>query len=109
MKGIVMKPATQMETDEVINQLFDIDVHQEDNENGEYDIPIAPNQIPVQPVGTVPKTNTDTQATTKEAEDNNIKPLLLPRVLGTAIKIETLANNEKPNQNRKCSKLWNIN
>ena len=86
-KGIVMKPATQIETDEVINQLLDIDVHQEENENDEYDVPIAPNQIPVQPVGTVPKTNTDAQATAKYAEDNNIKPLLLPRVLGTAIKI----------------------
>ena len=95
MKGIVMKPAMQMETDEVINQLLDIDVHQEDNKNGEYDVPIAPNQIPVQPVGTVPKTNTDVQATTKDAEDNNIKLLLLPRVLGTAIKIETPANNKK--------------
>ena len=61
-----MKPATQMETDEVINQLLDIDVHQEDNDNGEYDVPIVPNQIPVQPVGTVPKTNTDAQATTKD-------------------------------------------
>ena len=46
MKGIAMKPAMQMETDEVINQLLDIDVHQEDNENGEYDVPLAPNQIP---------------------------------------------------------------
>ena len=42
MKGTVMKPATQMETDEVTNQLLDIDVHQEDNETGEYDVPIVP-------------------------------------------------------------------
>ena len=103
-KGTVMKPAMQMETDEVINQLLDIDVHQEDNETGEYDIPIVPNQIPVQPVGTVPKTNTDVQATTKDAEDNNIKPLLLPRVLGTAIKIETLANNKKSKPKQKVFK-----
>ena len=103
-KGIVMRLAMQMETDEVINQLLDIDVHQEDNENGEYDIPIALNPIPVQLVGTVPKTNTDAQATTKDAEDNNIKPLLLPRVLGTAIKIETRANNEKPKPKPKVFK-----
>ena len=55
-------------------------------------------------MGTVPKTNTDTQATTKDAEDNNIKPLLLPRVLGTAIKIETPANNEKPKPKPKVFK-----
>ena len=103
-KGTVMKPATQMETDEVIKQLLDIDVHQEDNETGEYDIPIALNQIPVQPVGTVPKTNTDAQTTAKDAEDNNIKLLLLPRVLGTAIKIETSANNEKSKSKPKVFK-----
>ena len=104
MKGIVMKPTTQMETDKVINQLLDIDVHQEDNDNGEYDVPIAPNQIPAQPGGTVPKTNTDAQATTKDAEDNNIKLLLLPRVLGTAIKIEIPANNKKPKPKPKVFK-----
>ena len=103
-KGTVMKPAMQMETNEVINQLLDIDVHQEDNETGEYDVPIAPNQIPVQPVGTVPKINTDTQATAKDVEDNNIKPLLLPRVLGTAIKIETSANNKKSKSKPKVIK-----
>ena len=103
-KGTVMKPAMQMETDEVINQLLDIDVHQEDNETGEYDVPIAPNQIPVQSVGTVPETNTDAQTTAKDAEDNNIKPLLLPRVLGTAIKIETSANNEKSKSKPKVFK-----
>ena len=58
-------------------------------------VPIALNQIPAQPVGTVLKTNTDAQATTKDAEDNNIKSLSLPRVLGTAIKIETPANKRK--------------
>ena len=99
-----MKPATQMETDEVINQLLDIDVQQEDNETGEYDVPIAPNQIPVQSVGTVPEANTDAQTTAKDAEDNNIKPLLLPRVLGTAIKIETSANNEKSKSKPKVFK-----
>ena len=103
-KGTIMKRATQMETDEVINQLLDIDVHQEDNETGEYDIPIAPNQIPVQPVGTVPKTNTDAQTITKDAGNNNIKPLLLPRVLGTAIKIETSANNENSKPKTKVFK-----
>ena len=103
-----MKPATQMETDEVINQLLDIYVHQEENDNGEYDVPIVPNQILVQPVGTVPKTNTDAEATTKDAEDNNIKPLLLPRVLGTAIKIETPANNEKPKLKPKVFKTVGI-
>ena len=103
-KGIVLKPAMQMETDKVINQLLDIDVQQEDNETGEYDVPIAPNQIPVQSVGTVPETNTDAQTTAKDAEDNNIKPLLLPRVLGTAIKIETSANNEKSKSNPKVFK-----
>ena len=55
-------------------------------------------------MGTVPKTKTDTQATTKDAEDNNIKLLLLPRVLGTAIKIETPASNEKPNPKPKVFK-----
>ena len=99
-----MKPATQKETDEVINQLLNIDVHQEDNENDEYDVPLAPNQIPVQPAGTVPKTNNDAQATATDAEGNNIKLLLLPRVLGTAIKIETPANNEKPNPKPKVFK-----
>ena len=32
-EGTVMKPTTQRETDEVINQLLDIDMHQEENEN----------------------------------------------------------------------------
>ena len=95
VKGTVMKPAKQKETDEVINQLLDIDMHPEDNKNDEYDVPLAPNQIQVQPSGTVQKTNKDEQATTADAEGTNTKPLLLPRVLGTAIKIETPANNEK--------------
>ena len=94
-KGIVMKPVTQMETDELLNQMLDIDAPQEDNEKGEYDVPIVPNLTPVQPAGRVPKTNTDAQVTTKNTEDNNSKPLLLPRMLGTAVKIETPANNEK--------------
>ena len=49
VKGTVMKPATQKETDEVINQLLDIDMHPEDTVNDEYDVPLAPNQIQVQP------------------------------------------------------------
>ena len=67
----------QKETDEVINQLLDIDMHQEENENDEYDVPLAPDQVHVQPSGTVPKTDNVEQATTPDAEGVNIKPLLL--------------------------------
>ena len=81
VKGTVMKPAMQKETDEVINQLLDIDMHPEDNVNNEYDVPLAPNQIQVQPSGTVPKTNNDEQATAPDAEGTNIKLLLLPNCL----------------------------
>ena len=104
VKGTVMKPATQKETDEVINQLLNIDMHQEDNVNDEYDVPLALNQIQVQPLGTVPKTNNDEKATTPDAEGTYIKPLLLPRVLGTVIQIETPANNEKPIPKKKVFK-----
>ena len=101
VKGTIMKPATQKETDEVINQLLDIDMHQKENENDEYDVPLAPDQVHVQPSGTVPKTDNVEQATAPDAEGANIKPLLLPRVLGTVIKIENPANNEKPIQKKK--------
>ena len=104
VKGTVMKPATQRETDEVINQLLDIDMHQEENENDEYDVPLAPNQVHVQPMGTLPKVDNVKQATTLDAEGANIKQLLLPRVLGTAIKIESPSNNKKPMPKKKVFK-----
>ena len=109
VKGTVMKPATQKETDEVINQMLDMDLHPEDNEKDGYDVPLAPNQIQVQPSEMVQKTNNNEQTTAPDAEGTDTKPLLLPRVLGTAIKIETPANNEKPIPRRKVFKLWNIN
>ena len=104
VKGTVMKPATQRETDKVINQLLDINMHQEENKNDEYDVPLAPNQVQIQPMGTLPKVDNVEQATAPDAEGANIKPLLLPRVLGTAIKIETPSNNEKPMLKKKLFK-----
>ena len=104
VKGTVMKQATQRETDEVINQLLDIDMHQEENENDKYDVPLALDQVHVQPSGTVPKADNVEQATAPDAEGANIKPLLLPRVLGTTIKIETPVNNEKPIPKKKVFK-----
>ena len=74
---------------------MDTDMPQEDNVNDEYDVPLAPNQIQVQLSVTVPKTDTNEKTTTPDAEDIDIKPLLLPRVLGTAIKIETPASNKQ--------------
>ena len=102
-KGTVMKPATQRETDEVINQLLYIDMHQEENEKDKYDVPLAPGLIHVQPLGIPPNVDRVEQAT-PDVEGANIKPLLLPRVLGTAIKIETPSSNEKPTPKKKVFK-----
>ena len=102
-KGTVLKPATQRETDKVINQLLDIDMHQEENEN-EYDVPLAPDQIHVQPLGILPNIDKVKQATAPDVEGANIKLLLLPRVLGTAIKIETPSSNEKSTPKKKVFK-----
>ena len=103
-KGIVMKPATKRETDELINQLLDIDMPQEENQKDEYDVPLAPYQVHVQPPGVPPNVDKAEQAA-PDVAGANIKPLLLPRVLGTAIKIETSSSNEKPPPKRKYSKL----
>ena len=62
-------------------------MHQEENENDEYDVPLAPDQIHVQPSGTLPNIDKVKQAAAPDVEGANMKPLLLPRVLGTAIKI----------------------
>ena len=102
-KGTVMKPATQRETDEVINQLLDIDMLQEENEKDEYDVPLALDQVHVQPPGIPPNVDKAEQAA-PDVEGANIKPLLLPRVLGTAIKIETPSSNEKPTLKKKVFK-----
>ena len=102
-KGTVMKPTTQRETDKVINQLLDIDMHQEENENDEYEVPLAPDQVHVQPSGILPNVDKVEQAA-PDVEGANIKPLLLPRVLDTAIKIETPSNNEKPTPKKKVFK-----
>ena len=103
-KGTVMKLATQRETDGVINQLLNIDMHQEENEEGEYDVPLTPDQVHVQPSGILPNVDKVEQAAAPDVEGANIKPLLLPRVLGTAIKIETPSSNEKPTPKKKVFK-----
>ena len=79
-KGTVMKPATQRETDKVINQLLNIDMHQEENEDDEYDVPLALDQVHVQPLGILSNVDKVKQAATPDIEGANIKPLLLPSV-----------------------------
>ena len=69
-----------------------------------YDIPLAPDQVDVQPTEDIQKDHKVEQATAPDVDDANIKPLLLSRVLGTAIKIETPSNNKKPNQKKKVFK-----
>ena len=100
-KVTIMKPATEKETDEVINQLLNIDIPQDDKTADEYNIPLAPIQVPVQPTGDASKDEKIKQTATPVADDANIKPLLLSRVIGTAIKIETPSNNERPTQKKK--------
>ena len=96
-KGIVMKPATQRKTDNVINQLLDIDMPQENEQKYEYEVPLAPAQIHVQPPGNPPNDANAEKAVPDVAVDD-IKLVLLPTVLGTAIKIETPSSNENPPQ-----------
>ena len=103
LKGTVMKPATQKEIDEVINQLLDIDMPQEENQKDEYDVPLALDQVHVQPLGILPNVDKAEQPA-PDVAGANIKLLLLPRVLGTAIKIETPSSNEKPIPKKKVFK-----
>ena len=103
-KATIMKPATEKETKEVINQLLNIDVPQEDNVADEYNVLLALGQVHVQPTVDPPKDDKIEQIPAPDADDTNIKPLLLPTVLGTAIKIENPSNNEKPIVKKKVFK-----
>ena len=80
-KGTVMKPATQRETDEVINQLLDIDMLQEENEKDEYDVPLAPDQVHVQPLGILPSVDKAEQAA-PDVGGANIKPFVTAQSVG---------------------------
>ena len=99
MKSTVTKLATEQETKEVINQLLNMDLPQDSEETGEYDVPLAPNPVHVQPTGVDRNEDGGTQDV-----DQDTKPLLLPRVLGTAIKMESAPNSEKSTQRKKVFK-----
>ena len=80
-----MKPATQQETADVIDQLLNMNPPLDEDTEDDTTVPITP--ISQQSVQTtqpsapkLPKVEADTAT--------DVKPQLLPRVLGTAIKIE---------------------
>ena len=82
-KVTIMKPATEKETDEVINQLLNIDIPQDDKIADEYEVPLASIQVPVQPTEDASKDKKNEQTATPATKS--------------------------PRRKRKCLKLWNIN
>ena len=74
--------ATQQETSDVLKQLASMDNVPEDDPNDDTILPITPQVPPVQQV----------QPKIEGGPNTDIKLPLLPRVLGTAIKIEKLAD-----------------
>ena len=85
--------------------MLDIDRPSEDEDTDEYDVPLMPVQVPEKPTpgpsNTVKPERTQTE---KATDDDDSKPMLLPRVLGTAVKIEFPANNEKPKPKKRIIK-----
>ena len=75
-------PTTQQETSDVLKQLASMDNVPEDDPNDDTNLSIAPQVPPVQQV----------QPKIEGGPDTDIKLPLLPRVLGTAIKIEKPAD-----------------
>ena len=84
-------PATQQETADVLKQLSTIDDIKDDDQDDDTTLPIAP-QLQQQPQ-VVPKV--------EGRLDTDTKPLMLPQVIGTAIKMERPAGNATTPQSRK--------
>ena len=84
-------PATQQETADVLKQLSTMDDIPDDDQDNDATLPIAP-QLQQQPQ-VVPKV--------KGRLDTDIKPPMLPRVIGTAIKMEQPAGNVTTPQSQK--------
>ena len=84
-------PATQEETADVLKQLSTMDDIPDDNQDDDTTIPIAP-QLQQQPQ-VIPKV--------EGPPDTDIKPPMLPRVIGTAIKMEKPAGTVITPQSQK--------
>ena len=84
-------PATQQETADVLKQLSTMDNIPNDDQDNDTTLPIAP-QLQQQPHVVL---KVEGQLGT------DIKPLMLPRVIGTAIKMEQLAGNATTPQSQK--------
>ena len=98
-KTTVTKPASEKETKEVIDQLLNMNVPQEDTVDNEYNVPIAPVRAHEQPVG-----DTTKDAKIEPAPPDGAPPLLLLRIIGTAIKIENPVNKETTTAKKKVFK-----
>ena len=90
-------PATQQETADVLKQLSTMDDIPDDDQDDDTTIPIAP-QLQQQPQ-VIPKV--------EGPPDTDIKPPMLPRVIGTAIKMEKPAGIAiTPQSQKKVFKTW---
>ena len=82
-------PATQEETADVLKQLSTMDNIPDDDHDDDTTIPIAP-QLQQQP-----------QPKVEGRQNTDIKPPMLPRVIGTAIKLEQPAGTATASQSQK--------
>ena len=93
-------PATQQDTADVLKQLSTMDVIPDDDQDNDTTIPIAP-QLQQQPQ-VIPKV--------EGPPDTDIKPPMLPQVIGTAIKMEKPAGTAITiNPKKRFLKWWNTN
>ena len=90
--GAIMKAATQLETAEVINQLLESAPVPDDDPKDDTLVPITPQRI--QPLIAQPQPDTHPLPLKNEG-DTNVKPMLLPWVIGMAIKLETSASSKE--------------
>ena len=102
--GTVTKPASARETKGIINQLMDIDVPQEDNPDDEYNVPIAPPKVHARPTVDDTKQPALDDTTPIQPPPEGAPSMLLPRIIGTAVKIETPAKKEKSATTKKVFK-----
>ena len=86
-------------TKEVIDQLLNMNVLREDTVDDEYNVPITPVRAHEQPVR-----DTTKDAKIEPAPLDGAPPLLLPRIIGTAIKIENPVNKETTTAKKKVFK-----
>ena len=82
--GTIMKPVSQKETDDVINQLLNIDVPLDNEQQDDYDVPLVPTKDKTQPQ---PHLLLPPVAPSR-GDVSDKKPVLLPGVLDKAVKIE---------------------